>query len=474
MMIGPNMKNVLVVSFGFVCLFTAYGGLQNLQSSLNAEQGMGVTCLSVIYAALILSAMFVPSILIKNLGCKWTMVASMGCYVTYSCGNLYPGWATLIPTSAVLGAAGGPLWSAKCTYLAMSGHLQAQREGRGISRAQDLLTQYFGIFFAMFQSSAVWGNLLSSLIFSQDTHVAEIPEEKLQYCGVGLCADDFIQSGNYTRPEQKLVYTLMGCYIGVGLLAMALVAVFLDNIDREVTKEFRGNREPFCSTFLATIRLMRDRKLLLLIPMTIYSGLEQSFLWGEYTKNYVTCALGIHYIGFTMMCFGACDSLFSFVFGKIARFTGRIALFCLAALTNFGCTMGLLFWRPHPDHFVVFFLIPGLWGIADAVWQTQINALYGVLFPDHTEAAFANYRLWESLGFLMAFGYSPHLCLSTKTYLLLSGLAASVLTYPLLEYLVRVSPSAPVKYSKGATQEREMEELQSKFLPEGAPQSLQG
>ena len=81
--------------------------------------------------------------------------------------------ATLIPTSAVLGAAGGPLWSAKCTYLAMTAHLQAEREGRDSSRAQDLLNQYFGIFFAMFQSSAVWGNLLSSLIFSQDTHIGK-------------------------------------------------------------------------------------------------------------------------------------------------------------------------------------------------------------------------------------------------------------------------------------------------------------
>lgn len=56
----------------------------------------------------------------------------------------------------------------------MSGHLQAQREGKGSSRAQDLLTQYFGIFFAMFQSSAVWGNLLSSLIFGQDIHIGKV------------------------------------------------------------------------------------------------------------------------------------------------------------------------------------------------------------------------------------------------------------------------------------------------------------
>lgn len=68
------------------------------------------------------------------------------------------------------------------------------------------------------------------------------------------------------------------------MLAMIIVAVFLDNIDQEETSQFRGSREPFCHTFLATFRLLKDRRLLILIPLTMYSGFEQSFLSGEYTK----------------------------------------------------------------------------------------------------------------------------------------------------------------------------------------------
>ena len=64
----------------------------SVQSSLNAEQGMGVASLSVIYASIIISSMFLPPIMIKNLGCKWTIVVGMACYVSYSFGNLYPGW----------------------------------------------------------------------------------------------------------------------------------------------------------------------------------------------------------------------------------------------------------------------------------------------------------------------------------------------------------------------------------------------
>lgn len=67
---------------------------------------------------------------------------------------------------------------------------------------------------------------------------------------------------------------------------MALVAIFLDNIDGNEAKEFRKTKgnQAFCSTFLATFRLLRDKRLIMLIPLTMYSGFEQSFLAGEYTK----------------------------------------------------------------------------------------------------------------------------------------------------------------------------------------------
>lgn len=44
-----------------------------------------------------------------------------------------------------------------------------------------------------------------------------------------------------------------------------------------------------------------------------------------------------------------------------------------AALANFCCIIALLFWRPDPHQLPVFFVFPALWGMADAIWQTQTN-----------------------------------------------------------------------------------------------------
>lgn len=62
------------------------------------------------------------------------------------------------------------------------------------------------------------------------------------------------------------------------------------------------------------------------------------------------------------------------------------------------------------------------------------TALYGVLFAREKEAAFANYRMWESLGFVIAFAYSTFLCLEYKLYILLAVLVTTVITYPIVEY----------------------------------------
>ncbi|XP_055362477.1 protein unc-93 homolog A-like [Betta splendens] len=441
-MMSRDFKNVLVVSVGFLFLFTAYGGLQSLQSSLNAEEGMGVASLSVIYASIIISSMFLPPIMIKNLGCKWTIVVGMACYVSYSIGNFFPGWYTLIPTSVILGLGGSPLWAAKCTYLTTVGNIQAARDGK---KGSNVINQYFGTFFFIFQSSAVWGNLMSSLIFGQDTKIADIPEEQLRTCGAADCSLNITSNATTTRHEQQLVWMLVGSYIGVGLLAILIVVVFLDNIDQEQTSHFRGNREPLCHTFLATFRLLKDWRLVTLIPITMYTGFQESFLAGEYTKNYVTCALGIHYIGFVMMCFGAFNSVSSFTFGRLARYTGRAALFFLGALINVSCIIALLFWRPHPDQLPVFFVFPALWAMADSIWQTQTNALYGVLFPRDKEAAFANYRMWESLGYVISFAYSTFLCLEYKLYIVLAVLLLTAVTYPIVEYHEHKNPTPSIE-----------------------------
>lgn len=50
----------------------------------------------------------------------------------------------------------------------------------------------------------------------------------------------------------------------------------------------------------------------------------------------------------------------------------------LGAAINIGCIIGFLIWKPATGNFAVFFVMSGLWGIADAVWQTLLSCKYEI------------------------------------------------------------------------------------------------
>ena len=78
-------------------------------------------------------------------------------------------------------------------------------------------------------------------------------------------------------------------------------------------------------------------------------------------------------VGYAMICFGVCDAICSIGFTPLVKLLGRVPVFAFAALVNAASIAIMFTWTPHPDSIAVFFLIPALWGISDAVWQTQIN-----------------------------------------------------------------------------------------------------
>ena len=61
-------RNLIFICLAFTANFTTFNGASVLQSSLNADEGLGTGTLSIIYASQILSAMFLPSYG-EQLGC---------------------------------------------------------------------------------------------------------------------------------------------------------------------------------------------------------------------------------------------------------------------------------------------------------------------------------------------------------------------------------------------------------------------
>lgn len=66
------------------------------------------------------------------------------------------------------------------------------------------------------------------------------------------------------------------------------------------------------------------------------------------------------------------------------------------------------------------------------------SALFGILFVDKQEAAFASYRMFYATGCAISFGYSFFLCVQTKVYILAGMLTLALLMYSVIEMKVQL------------------------------------
>ena len=75
--------------------------------------------------------------------------------------------------------------------------------------------------------------------------------------------------------------------------------------------------------------------------------------------------------------------------------------------------------------------------LVQSSFLSSIAALYGVYFSENQEPAFSNYRLWESVGFVIAFAYSNYLCVRVKLVILLVVLLVGTAMYLASEFVHR-------------------------------------
>jgi len=82
------------------------------------------------------------------------------------------------------------------------------------------------------------------------------------------------------------VYIMCGVYTASALVGFATIALLLDTIvlDKDDKKE-RGSRKLSPHLFLETLKhVWKNHYQKLLIPLTMYSGIEQAFIAGDFTR----------------------------------------------------------------------------------------------------------------------------------------------------------------------------------------------
>lgn len=273
---GRETWNVVIISLSFFAVFTAYLALQNLQSSLNQEDGLGVISLSCLYAFIIVSAILAPWI-IKTLGIKISLLISWVSHILYTCSNFYPTFATLIPTSILLGLISGPLWTSQSVFISNNAY-SASKLNRADTHAT--LSRLNGIFFTFYELTQITGNLVSSFVLNKDEY--NMTSVITSTCGCNDCP--ITTSGNETskivEPAAPTVYLMLSIFLAFDVLGFLCTAAFLPSIPKSEWAEQSNKKESFTACFSA----LQDPKLAFLLPFISIMAMEQAVLWTDFTK----------------------------------------------------------------------------------------------------------------------------------------------------------------------------------------------
>lgn len=173
-------------------------------------------------------------------------------------------------------------------------------------------------FSSAWQSAELWGNLISSLVLSSGAHgsggsSANFSEASLDLCGANFCVVGTTDNANLERPPDSEIYEISSIYLACILAAVIIIALFMDPLSRygerrrgSITAQELSGWELLSATF----KQLRKPNQQLLIPLTIFIGMEQAFIGADFTQVrrvkfslHTSCNLNL-FSGLCLLCFG--------------------------------------------------------------------------------------------------------------------------------------------------------------------------
>ena len=161
------------------------------------------------------------------------------------------------------------------------------------------------------------------------------------------------------------------------------------------------------------VSLWATKQQLMLIPLTLYSGMSQSFIAGNFPAMIED---NFHKFG-ALTVFGAVDAVCCVLFGSFSDRVGKLPVLKIAFVAH--GTVFVYFWlywssngNLDPLHsdtlqrdWYVFCTMAVFLGVGDAGFNTQLYTLYEILLGKETEV-FANLQFWKSLAMTWGFASS--------------------------------------------------------------------
>ncbi|KAF7255276.1 hypothetical protein EG68_08265 [Paragonimus skrjabini miyazakii] len=432
MSFNVGLFNVILTGVAFLFLFTAFQtasqASQNVLEAAAKESGqnvgVGYVSLSILYAAFSVSNWF-AAVVVKLLGPKYTMFLGALCYLLFVATFMEPRAWSLYLGSIVNGFGAAVLWTAQGALITSCS------TGSNVARN-------FGIFWGLFQFSQVVGGLYVYLSLAGISTIDR--QMRLQLFG-GL-----------------LVCGGVGCLLFLVLRPPSKTqrpgSEFASNTTdlSHTTTTNHGNTRHLCKsavqTFCRSFHLLPSKVMLCLLLACGFTGVNTTFLsslfascightlaFGDNVKAYI--GLMVVFVGLGEIVGSGLVNLRRWIdsYGLVSIFgyTGALigAFLCFIMLpANSPIQETHDFTYVSPNLATCMF-VAALFGMVDAVWNTQISVLIGRVYgrdeeKDDVPVVFALYRCVQSVMAAITFAYCDQLLLHWHVLLYVLWASAGV------------------------------------------------
>ncbi|CAH1801100.1 unnamed protein product [Owenia fusiformis] len=342
------LKNLFILTIGSMLVNIPSFGLISLQSSLNNEGGLGVAAISCQWAAFGLTSLLIAPSFFNTFGARKSFFVSWVLFLTFTIANAFPSWYSLIPTNILIGIGTGINWAANpivVTSLALDyAYIKKTSETRPI------IDSFQGLMLAGANSARIWGEIISASILLDDTlPIDDNINNSTAFedvCGSEFCPNSNLTGTKIIQPPDEKKYLLVGIYSGC--IVLGLLTLFIIDPHKPTKTISAGKR------ILKTIKLQGNPKMMPLIALFVYNGFRQSLISGDFNQAFISCELGVGYIGLAMLCMGITNALGAGLIGVINRWIPRQVFVIIAASINMLTMVTMLLWEPSADQFWLF------------------------------------------------------------------------------------------------------------------------
>lgn len=393
---------------------------------------LGYWSIACIYIAFTLSSLLLSSAFVIKVTIKWSLFIGGLLYLGFIVANIWPLWETLVPAAVVLGIGASIIWAAQGSYVTTAALSYARDTGKPPRSSVGLFN---GIFFGIFQLSMLIGNIISSLILHPGGGSDASSSLFDSSSDSTTATSSSTSSSSSENANAKTLFTVYSITCSAGVLGLLLLPKPQHGAGGAAQKTVKNPLEKI----IGAVVLLKEPRMFLMVPYLFFTGLEQAFVFGDFTKQFVRELHGVHQVGFVMSVFGAVDSVSSFVLGRVtdrigARWIGYCGAVLLAAFLG---TIHFCRYSPFGVTLKAAFLWAALLGVADAcMFSVFCNAAMATLFHDRAEAAFSNVKVFQAGGTALMFFLGPMLTFDIKIYIISATMVVAVIAILILDTCV--------------------------------------